>query len=71
MIIFHFIIKMLKNPILKVNLSRFLKMQQDFWFYKLSCKYMIIFFYFQVSGGLEDIYVLPNCAYYSHNILNV
>jgi hypothetical protein len=28
-------------------------------------------FYFQVNGNLEDTYVSSNCAYYSHNTLNV
>jgi len=28
-------------------------------------------YYFQVNGGLENVYVLSNCAYNSHNILNL
>ncbi len=28
----------------------------------------IDFFYSQINGGLEDTYVLSNCAYYNHNV---
>jgi hypothetical protein len=36
-----------------------------------ASKWNIWFFYFQVNGNLEDTYVSSNCAYYSHNTLNV
>jgi hypothetical protein len=46
---------------------------QDFQFYKMSCKYMkyLTFFNFQINEGLENTYVLSNCAYCNPNISNL
>jgi hypothetical protein len=73
MIIFHFTFKTLKNPFLKVELSRILK---DV-FICIKCLILqngllvdeiYIFLKFQFNGALKDNYVLSNYACYNHNI---
>jgi hypothetical protein len=74
MIIFHFIFKILTNPILKVKWSRNFKdvstctkcpiLQNG-----LHVNEILLFLNFQVNGALKDIYVLSNYACYDHNIL--
>jgi hypothetical protein len=72
MIVYPFIIKMLGNPVLTVDFSRFKKntsiCNEIFGFTKWvgnAC-----FVYFQINRSLKYIYVFPNCAYYSDNISN-
>jgi hypothetical protein len=75
MIIFHFLFKILKNPILKLELSRFFlnvyictkcSILQN----GLHVDEMLIFKKFQLSGALKDTYVLSNYGCYNHNISN-
>ncbi len=73
MIIFHFMFKMLKNPILKVELSRILKiistciicliLQNG-----LHVDEILILKKNQLCGALENTYVLSNYEWYEHNI---
>jgi hypothetical protein len=73
MIIFYFIFKILKNPILKVRLSRILKnvftctkcpiLQNG-----LHVDEILILKFFQFNGTLKDTYVLSNYGCYNHNI---
>ncbi len=73
MIIFHFIFKILTNPILKVK-CRFFKnvstctkcliLQNG-----LHVNEILFLKNFQVNGALKDTYVLSNYACYNHNIL--
>jgi hypothetical protein len=73
MIIFHFMFEMLKNPILKVKLSRIFKnisictkcsiLQNG-----LHVDEILIFKNFQLSGALKNIYVLSNYECCNHNI---
>ncbi len=73
MIIFHFMFKMLKNPILKVELNRILKII----FICTKCPILqnglhvdeiLILLNFQFSGTLKNIYLLSNCECYNYNI---
>jgi hypothetical protein len=71
-IIFQFIIIILKNEHLHVDLSRFYKIAS-------TCKKcpilqnglqideILIFFYFQINGALKHMCVLSNYACYNHN----
>jgi len=73
MIIFHFIFKILKNPVLKIRLNRILKnvstctkcpiVQNG-----LHVDEILIFLKFQFNGTLKDTYVLSNYGCYNHNI---
>jgi hypothetical protein len=75
MIIFHFIFKFLKNPILKVGLSRTFKnvytctkcpiLQNG-----LHVNEILLFKKNQFSGVLKYTYVLSNYGCYNHNISN-
>jgi hypothetical protein len=65
-------LKMLKTPVLKIELSRiyFLKI----YLHKMSnstkwttCRWNIDFF-FKLNGALKNIYVLSNYECYNHNI---
>jgi hypothetical protein len=62
--------KMLKNPILKVELRGITKNASTCmsnltkW---ATCKWNIDFF-FQINGALKNTYVLSNYACYNHNI---
>jgi hypothetical protein len=73
MIIFHFIFKMLKNPILKVELSIIFKnISTCTKCLILQMGYMLMKYYyflrFQFSGSLKNTYVLLNYGCYNHNI---
>jgi hypothetical protein len=75
MIIFHFIFKMLKTPILKVGLSKtFLNVSTctkcSILQNGLHVDEILIFLKFQLSGALKDTYVLSNYGCYNHNISN-
>jgi hypothetical protein len=75
MIIFYFIFKNLKNPILKVRLSRILKnvstctkcpiLQNGLYIDEI-----LILKNFQFSGALKYTFVLSNYGCYNHNISN-
>jgi hypothetical protein len=65
--------KMLKNPILKVKLSRIYK--NNFYLHKMSnltkwatCRWNIDLKKFQLSGSLKKTYESSNYEYYNHNI---
>jgi hypothetical protein len=67
--VFHFIFQMLKNPILKVELS--IIFWNDFTFIRcpilqngLNLDEILIFWKFQVNGALKDIYVVSNYVCY-------
>jgi hypothetical protein len=75
MIILYFIFESLKNPILKVGLSRILK--NVFTCTKclilqnvLHVDEILILKKFQFSGVLRNTYVLSNYGCYNHNISN-
>jgi hypothetical protein len=73
MIIFHVLFKMLRIPILRVELSRFFLNASTctrcpFLQNGLHVDEILIFENFQVSGALKYSYVLPNYACYNHNI---
>jgi hypothetical protein len=76
MIIFHFIFKMLKNLILKVELSR---IKKNIFIYTrcqilqngLYVDEMLIKFLKKVNGALKDTYILSNYVFYNHNISNL
>jgi hypothetical protein len=75
MIIFHSIFKVLKNPILKVELNRFFlnastctrcqTVQKGLHVDKILIKKK------KVSGALKDTYVLSNYACHNHNISKI
>jgi hypothetical protein len=75
-IIFHFIFKMLKKPILKVELSRIffnastctrcLILQNG-----LHVDEILIFQNFQVNGAVKDTYILLSYACYNYNIWKI
>jgi len=72
---FHFVFKMLKNLLLKVELSRIFKnvftctrcqiLQNGLHVDEILIKKKI-----QVSGALKDTYILSNYVCYNHNISN-
>jgi hypothetical protein len=76
-IIFHFVFKMLKNPILKVDVSRIFLMHlltrcpisQN----GIHVNEILIFFKFQIHGALKNTYVLSNYASYNqlYHIFNM
>jgi len=73
MIIFYFIFKVLKNPILKIELSRIFL--NDFtctksWILQngLHVNEILIFKKNQLSGALKNTYVLSNYGCYNHDI---
>jgi hypothetical protein len=75
MIIFHFIFTNLKNPILKVELSRIFKnipTCTKYLIFKngLHVAGLLIFQFFQFSGVLKYNYVLSNYGCYNHSISN-
>jgi len=71
-IIFNFIFKMLKNPILKVDVSRIFLNASTCTMFDLTkwvtCNGILIFFKFQINGALKNTYVLSNYACYNQNI---
>jgi hypothetical protein len=75
MIIFHFIFKMLKNPILKVESSRISKIIYTFTKCPilqngLHVDEILIKKKIQLHGVLKITYVLLNCGCYNDNISN-
>jgi hypothetical protein len=74
MIIFHFMIIMLKTPILKVDLNMFfflnayICMRCSILQNGLQIDVILIFQNFQINEKLKDTYVLSNYACYNHNI---
>jgi hypothetical protein len=73
MIIFHFIFKMLKSPILKVEWSIIFKnvstcTRCSILQNKLIVNEIYIYIKFQVNGVLKNIIVLSNYENYNHNI---
>jgi hypothetical protein len=73
MIIFHFIFKILKNPIVKIELNRIFKnvvtctrciILQN----RLHVDAILFLKKIQVNGALKDIYVLSNYACFNQNI---
>jgi hypothetical protein len=76
MIIFHFILKMLKNLILKVELSRifkntFTRTRYQILQNRLHVDEILIFKKLQVNGALKDTYILSNYICYNHNVSNL
>jgi len=75
MIIFHLIFKILKEPILKVGLSRIKKNVSTCTKYPilqngLHVDETLIFLKIQFSGALKYTYVLSNYGCYNYNISN-
>ncbi len=65
MIIFHFMFKMLKKPILKIELSRLLKnisscIKCPILQNGLNENEILIFLNFELNGALKNTYVLSN-----------
>jgi len=74
MIIFHFIFKTLRNPILKVELSKvslnnYTCTKCPILQNGLHVDEILIFKQFQLSRALKDTYVLSNYECYNHNML--
>jgi len=72
---FHFVFKMLKNLLLKVELSRIFKnvftcMRCQILQNGLHVDEILIKKKIQVSGALKDTYILSNYVCYNHNISN-
>ncbi len=73
MIVFPFMFKILKNPILKVELSRIIKNISTytncmFLQIKLHGNEILIKKKIQLSGALKNTYVLSNYECHNHNI---
>ncbi len=49
----------------KKHLSKLIEIQKNSKY--IANRWNMLFFLLSINGGLEDVYVLSNCAYCNHN----